>query len=286
MLLAMTERYLPLSSLSICYEDDLWREHILKNLRKVTRLKIEPELKHELERQRDLLADIEGDQTRTFDRPKQKLMEAQLDKLAKMAETENELIANFEHHIATSGCSLKEELAKLEGWFRAMPRLKLRDYHNHDKLAEGLSYQRVSRKELYEVYAAIIILEKYTCVELEDQDFTDIKAYVMKVKNFLSANWTEQRYAELWDKVLSMPAVKNVVLNKGKQKNTTFNRKLVANILHLMVQKNMFAPTATNQAMAEALEGTKEHSVRADIGTAVEDRAMKSAIEKLIIEME
>ena len=167
-----------------------------------------------------------------------------------------------------------------------MPRLKLRDYHNHDKLAEGLSYQRVSRKELYEVYAAIIILEKYTCVELEDQDFTDIKAYVMKVKNFLSANWTEQRYAELWDKVLSMPAVKNVVLNKGKQKNTTFNRKLVANILHLMVQKNMFAPTATNQAMAEALEGTKDHSVRADISTTIEDRAMKSAIERLIIEME
>lgn len=283
-LASMTERYLPLSHLSICYEDNLWRDHILKNLRKAARLKLDRELKERLEQQRDLLADVEADQMRSSDHPKHKLLEAQLEKLSQMAETEGELIANFEYHIATSGRNVREELAKLEEWFRGMPRLRLRDYRNHEKLADGLYYQRVSRKELYEVCASIILLERYARTEEGHQDFADIKTYVMKVKTLLSADWSTEAYGMLWDKLLALPSVQAVVTDRGKQKNTTFNRKLVANILHLMMQKGVFCQSATNQAMAEALEGTKDHSVRAEIGTTIEDRAMKSAIERLIAE--
>lgn len=282
-LLAMTERYMPLSHLSICYEDNLWRDHILKNLRKATRLKLEPELKTALEQQRDLLADIEGDQTRTSDRPKLKLMEAQLEKLAAMAETEDGLIANFEYHIATSGNGVKNELAKLENWFRAMPKLKLRDYHNYDKLSEGLSYQRVSRKELYEVYASVMLLKKYAREDdTTNRDFSDIKEYVGRLKSLLSADWSEEAYEKLWDDVLALPSVKAVAKKIGKQQGTTFNRNLIANIMHTMTDKGVFGVKATNQAMAEALEGTKDHSVRDAVGKSPEDRAMKSAIEKLI----
>ena len=282
-LLAMTERYLPLSHLSICYEDNLWRDHILKNLRKATRLNLAPELENALEQQRDKLADIEGDQTRTSDRPKLKLMEAQLEKLTAMAETEDGLIANFEYHIVTSGHSVKEELDKLEGWFRGMPKLKLRDYHNHDKLSEELSYLRVSRKELYEVYASIILLKKYAHVDgSTNQDFSDIKEYVGRVKNLLSADWSEEAYKELWNDVLALPSVKAIAKKIGKQKNTTFNRNLIANILHTMMDKGVFGVKTTNQAMAEALEGTKDHSVRDAVGKSPEDKAMKSAIENLI----
>ena len=275
MLLAMTERYMPLSHLSICYEDNLWRDHILKNLRKATRLRLEPELKASLEQQRDLLADIEGDQTRTSDRPKLKLMEAQMEKLSAMAEMEDGLIANFEYHIATSGNCLKNELAKLEDWFR--------DYHNYDKLSEGLSYQRVSRKELYEVYASIIILKRYAReADLTNQDFSDIKEYVSRVKGLLSADWTVVAYDKLWDEVLKLPSVNTVAKKIGKQQNTTFNRNLIAHILHIMMNKGIFSVNATNQAMAEALEGTKDHSVRDAVGKSPEDRATKSAIEKLL----
>ena len=281
--LAMTERYMPLSHLSICYEDNLWRDHILKNLRKATKLKLEPELKVALEQQRDLLADIEADQTRTSDRPKLKLMEAQMEKLSAMAETEDGLIANFEYHIATSGSGVRNELAKLEDWFRAMPKLKLRDYHNFDKLSEGLSYQRVSRKELYEVYASIIILNRYAREnDITNQDFSDIKEYVGRVRGLLSADWKEEAYGKMWDKVLELPSVKAVAKKIGKQQNTTFNRNLIANILHIMMNTGVFSVKATNQAMAEALEGTKDHSVRDAVGKSPEDKAMKSAIEKLI----
>ena len=281
-LLAMTERYMPLSHVSICYEDNLWRDHILKNLRKATRLKLEPELKNALEQQRDLLADVEGDQTRTSDRPKLKQMEAQLEKLSAMAETEDGLIANFEYHIVTSGRSVKNELEKLKEWFRSMPKLKLRDYHNYEKLSEGLSYQRVSRKELYEVFASIIILKRYECENgTTNQDFTDIKAYVGRVKSLLSADWSEEAYEKLWDDVLALPSVKDIAKETGKQQGTTFNRNLIANILHTMVGRGVFGAKVTNQAMAEALEGTKDHSVRDAVGKSPE-KFVKSTIEKLI----
>ena len=281
-MMEMVERYLPLSHLSICYEDNLWRSHILANLRKTVKLELEPEVHDTLKRQESILSSIEGDQVRSSDYPQQHLMEAQLQKLTQLAE--DSLMPNFEYHIATSGLTVNGELEKLKRWFREMPRLDMRDYLNHEKLANGLFYQRVSRKELYEVYASKILLERYTCMESSHQDLANIKAYVMKVKDLLSADWTEHAYEALWDKILALPSVKAVVKVVGKQKHTTFNRKLVANILHLMMQKGVFSPSATNQAMAEALEGTKDHSVRAEVGTAIEDRAIKAAVERLIAE--
>lgn len=284
-LIELTRLYLPLSALSICYDDSLWRDHILKNLRAACRLKVAPEQKHQLEELNEQLRAIEADQTRTSDRPKLKLMEAQLDKLRELSKAEDGLFANFEYHIASSGNSVKDELAKLKGWFKAMPHLKMRNYQQHDALSECLGYQRVSRKELYEIYAAILILERYTREsDTGTQDFADIKVYVSRVKGLLAADWSEEKYNDLWDCVLSLPAVKAKAKQTGKQQNTTFNRNLIAHILHVMLNKGVFAVGTSNQAMAEALEGTKDHSVRTAIGETMEDKAMKGSIEKLIAE--
>ena len=277
--------YLPLSALSICYDDCLWRDHILKNLRAACRLEVGPELKQQLKKLYEQLKAVEADQIRTSDRPKLKLMEVQLDKLKELSEAEDGLFANFEYHIASSGNSVKEELAKLEDWFKTMPHLKMRNFRQYDTLSECLGYQRVSRKELYEVYAAILILEKYTCEsDTDTQDFADIKEYVCRAKGLLAADWSEKKYADLWDCVLSLPAVKAKAKQIGKQQNTTFNRNLIAHILHVMLNKGVFAVGTSNQSMAEALEGTKDHSVRTAIGETLEDKAMKGSIEKLIAE--
>ena len=210
-------------------------------------------------------------------------MDVQLEKLKGLSEAEDGVFMNFEYHIATSGNSVKDELSKLEAWFKAMPHLKMRNYEQHDALSECLGYQRVSRKELYEVYAAILLLERYACESGEVQnDFKDIKSYVDRVKPLLSAEWTEEDYEKLWDAVLALPAVNGIIKEKGKQQDTTFNRNLVANILHVMMNKGVFAIGTTNQAMAEALEGKKDHSVRAALGNTVSDRVIKGSIEKLI----
>ena len=284
-LIELTRLYLPLSALSICYDDCLWRDHILKNLRAACRLEVGPELKQQLKELYEQLKAVEADQTRTSDRPKLKLMEAQLDKLKELSEAEDGLFANFEYHIASSGHSVKDELAKLEGWFKAMPHLKMRNYQQHDALSECLAYQRVSRKELYEVYAAILILERYTREsDTGISDFADIKEYVCRAKGLLAADWTEEKYNDLWNCVLSLPAVKAKAKQIGKQQNTTFNRNLIAHILHVMLNKGVFAVGTSNQAMAEALEGTKDHSVRTAVGETLQDKAMKGSIEKLIVE--
>lgn len=279
----MAEHYLPLSSLSICYEDGYWRAHILNLLRALCKLDLEEGLRQRLEGLRDQLQDIEGDRISTEEHSRRAVMQWQLEQLRTLAEDEDGLFADFEYHIATSGRSVKDETARLEQWFRDMPQLKLRDWRNHERLAESLSYLRVSRKELYEVFAAMLVLERYTREEQpEGEDFTAIKTYVGRAKPLLAADWTERAYLELWDEVLALPGVKTMADKKGRQKNTTFNRNLIANILHTMANGGVFAAGTTNQAMAETLEGTKDHSVREAVGNAPKDRVIKSSIEKLI----
>ena len=284
-LIEMTKSYLPLASLSICYEDYYWRDHILKNLRSACKMNLQTELKQELTEIKNQLARIEGDMTQTIDQPRYKLMEQQLEQLRTLAKGNEGVISKFEKHIATSGYTVNEELTKLKEWFKSMPRLKLRDYQNHEKLAECLGYQRVSRKELYEVYAAIILLEMYTCEnDNSSNDFNDIREYTGRLKNMLAADWTPEQYDDLWDAILDMPAVKQIAKTVGKQQDTTFNRNLIANILHTMKDNNVFAPTVNFQAMSEALEGTKDHSVRQSLGTSLKDKILKENIERMISE--
>lgn len=211
-------------------------------------------------------------------------MEQQLEQLRPIANSNEGVIAKFEKHITTSGHSVNEELTKLKEWFKSMPRLKLRDYQNHEKLAECLAYQRVSRKELYEVYAAIILLDTYTRAYNNTEDYSDIYEYTNRVKDMLAADWTADRYNALWNAILEMPAVRDMAKKVGKQQNTTFNRNLIANIMHTMMDKHVFGPLANNQSMCEALEGSKDHSVRSTLGTAIKDRVLKTDIERLIEE--
>ena len=284
-LITMTQSYLPLASLSLCYEDYYWRDHILKNLRSACRLNLPQEQKQIIVELKDRLHDIEGDMTRVVDHPRFKLMEQQLEQLRQIANSKEGVITKFKKHISTSGHTVNEEITKLKEWFKSMPRLMLRDYQNHENLAECLGYQRVSRKELYEVYTAIIILETYT--RENDNSFNelnDILEYIDRVKSMLASDWTPERYAALWHAILEMPAVKPLAKKVGKQQNTTFNRNLIANILHTMMDKHVFSASANNQTMCEALEGSKDHSVRSALGTAIKDRILKSDIEKLIEE--
>ena len=144
----------------------------------------------------------------------------------------------------------------------------------------------MSREELYEVYASILILEKYTQTEETiDIEVRDILEYVVKLKPFLADGWTLKDYGMLWSRVMKLPAVRAVVRDTGKQKGTTFNRNLVASILHTMVEARVFGPKANNQAMAEALEGSRDHSVRQALSIELSDKVMKASIEKIIAKM-
>lgn len=156
-LLEMTEHYMPLSRLSLCCEDDFWRDRVLKQLRKACRLELPQSVKEQLEHLRDELQKTAGDFHRTHERWQQRLFDRQIELLRKQAEGEEGLFAKYEKYRVNQP-DIIESLAR---WFDEMPHVELRNYKEHVVLARRLNYMRVSRCELYEVYAAILLLDKY-----------------------------------------------------------------------------------------------------------------------------
>ncbi len=91
--------------------------------------------------------------------------------------------------------------------------------------------------------------------------------------------WRE-KYRQLWEAILELPAVAEIIYDKGKQQGTTFNRNLVGNILHLMAERKVLS-TGNATKLAIALEGTSDTSVRAKLGE-MPPRPVKVAVEKLL----
>ena len=108
-----------------------------------------------------------------------------------------------------------------------------------------------------------------------------ILEYVMRLHPLHVREEWREKYQALWEEILELPAVSATIYNKGKQQGTTFNRNLVANILHLMAEKKVLALTANATKMAEMLEGDTNASVRAQLGV-MPPKEIKESIEVLI----
>ena len=90
--------------------------------------------------------------------------------------------------------------------------------------------------------------------------------YVMRLHpSHVRQEWQE-KYQALWKSILELPAVACKVYDKGRQQGTTFNRNLVANILHLMAERRVLTINANPTEMAKLLEGDANASVRAKLG--------------------
>lgn len=89
---------------------------------------------------------------------------------------------------------------------------------------------------------------------------SEIMTYVSRIKQYVAKEW-KNRYETTWRSVLDDSEVESLVFGPGKQKNTLFNRNLVANIIYIMCNAGFYAETNAT-TLAYALEGDKEHSVR------------------------
>ena len=117
--------------------------------------------------------------------------------------------------------------------------------------------------------------ENATCNPQPDKK--SIIDYVMKLHPvYVSKEW-QDKYEWLWKQILELTAVAEKIYDKGRQQGTTFNRNLVANILHLMAEKKVLAITANATKMAEVLEGDANASVRAKLGK-MPSRAIEQAV--------
>jgi len=89
----------------------------------------------------------------------------------------------------------------------------------------------------------------------------EILSYVSSTRPFLKDEWKD-RFMRLWEGILDLRDISAVVYNPGKQKDTNFNRDLVANIIHYLNGKGLYRENGNPTALAMALEGSKDHSVR------------------------
>lgn len=103
----------------------------------------------------------------------------------------------------------------------------------------------------------------------EEIDRSPIRAeilhYVSRVRSLVHPD-KRDRYMKMWEGILELDAVRPFVYKTGKQKQTNFNRKLVANILHHLDTRHIYKDPYKACDLALALEGDYERSVRGELG--------------------
>ena len=94
----------------------------------------------------------------------------------------------------------------------------------------------------------------------------EILSYVSRLRPFLVGE-QKRGYMNLWEEILDLDIIAADVYNPGKQQGTNFNRSMVGNIIFYLVTKGFFGVEKdyNSSQFAVALEGSFEHSVRAEL---------------------
>lgn len=103
--------------------------------------------------------------------------------------------------------------------------------------------------------------------------------YVEKTLDYVAEDW-KNKFKPLWEDILKIKEVDAAVYNPGDQEGTTFNRVLVAGIIRILKDKEVYKK-CTNTALGIALEGTYEHHVRQEIGK-YPSQEIQAAVKQLI----
>ncbi|MBE6260283.1 MAG: hypothetical protein E7107_05580 [Prevotella sp.] len=104
-----------------------------------------------------------------------------------------------------------------------------------------------------------------------------IMEYVGRLRPLVKEQYQE-RYDQIWEGILEISQVKAVIYNKGKQQDTTFNRNLLAQLIHQV--EIIYLSSANNALMTTYLEPERgaDHPVRQKLGE-VPDKDIKNAVE-------
>ena len=108
----------------------------------------------------------------------------------------------------------------------------------------------------------------------------EIMRYVGNLKQYVAKEW-KNRYEATWHAILDLSAVAAVIYEPGKQKDTSFNRNLVANIIYIMCDRGIIDESNATK-LTEALEGDKDHSVRAQLRTEPTDAVLLNEVKELL----
>ena len=81
----------------------------------------------------------------------------------------------------------------------------------------------------------------------------------------------DKKYESLWSRIVEHEAFAVDLYDPGKQQ-CTYNRNLVANIIHYLASKGFYEEPYSAAAMARALEDDDQHPVRKALGVAPEPK--------------
>ena len=108
----------------------------------------------------------------------------------------------------------------------------------------------------------------------------EILDYVGNLKEHVAKEW-KNRYETTWRTILSLPEVAAEIYDPGKQKDTTFNRNLVANIIYIMCKHGIITEFKAT-ALTIALEDDKDHPVRAQLSKLPVSEDIKKSVTKIL----
>lgn len=75
------------------------------------------------------------------------------------------------------------------------------------------------------------VVDEHVLLPKKEDLREEILAYVGKTIFFVLSPWKD-KYMNLWSDILDLPEVNAIIYDKGRQKNTVFNRKEVCHIIH------------------------------------------------------
>ena len=102
----------------------------------------------------------------------------------------------------------------------------------------------------------------------------EILHYVSQIRHKLKSEM-DKRYEHLWARIVEHEAFAVDLYDPGKQQ-CTFNRNLVANIIHYLDSKGFYEEPYSAAAMTRALEeGEDQHPVRKALGAELEPKFSK-----------
>lgn len=107
----------------------------------------------------------------------------------------------------------------------------------------------------------------------------EIMQYVSNLKEFVAKEW-QSRYDDLW-KPFGRYGGSLCYIRPGQTANTTFNRKLVANIIYIMCKLDVIEESNVTK-LTLALEGNKDSSVRGQLAVNPSDDVIKKRVENIV----
>lgn len=105
-----------------------------------------------------------------------------------------------------------------------------------------------------------------------------ILAYVSRLTSIVNDD-RKRGYMNMWNDLLDIQVVADKIYDFGKQQGTTFNRNLVANIIHYLNGQKLFSEYVPSH-IAELLEGSSDHSVRGELGKDPSDDSIVSRLNR------